>query len=112
MKKKKRVMKKMIVLASLAAALLVGNFANAQGRYNNNTQFNQKVKIHKGVQRGTLTRAEARQLQMQQARIAQMKRRAMADGFVSSRERMMIRRAEQEANFAIRMEKRDRDFRW
>lgn len=105
-------MKKVILLATLAGALLVGNFANAQGRYNNNKQFNQKVQIHKGVQRGTLTRAEARQLKMQQAQIAQLKRRAMADGFVTARERMMIRRAEQQASFAIRSQKRDNDFRW
>lgn len=105
-------MKKIIFLATIAGALMFGTTVNAQGRYNNHKQTNQKVRIHKGVRQGSLTPGEARQLKMQQARIAQMKRRAMADGFVSARERQMIRRAEQQASFAIRRQKHDRDFRW
>jgi hypothetical protein len=105
-------MKKLIFLASLVGALMVGDFANAQGRYNNNRQYNQHGRIQQGVRHGSITRAEAMQLRRQQAKIAQMKRMAMADGFVSARERMMIRRAEQQASFAIRSQRNDRDFRW
>ncbi|HRO43319.1 MAG TPA: hypothetical protein PL009_10840 [Flavipsychrobacter sp.] len=102
-------MKKLIFLASFACTLMITEIASAQGRFNNR---NQQTRINQGVRHGQLTKNEARQLQMQQQRINSLKRMAMADGRVTPRERMMIRRAEQKANVAIRYQKNDRNYRW
>jgi hypothetical protein len=102
-------MKKLIFLASFVSVLFVADFAQAQGRFNNN---NQQVRIQQGVRHGQLTRPETRQLMAQQQRINAMKRMAMADGRVTARERMMIRKAEQRANISIYNQKNDRQYRW
>lgn len=102
-------MKKLIFAASLVSTLMITEFAQAQTRLNSR---NQHKRIEQGVRTGKLTPIEARQLKVQQQRIALLKRRAMADGFISARERMMIRNAEKNANVAIFNQKHDRDFRW
>jgi len=100
-------MKKLMILATIVSAFFVADVANAQSR-----SRNQQARIQQGVRHGQLTPQETRQLRMQQQRIADMKRMAMADGRVTARERAMIRRAEQQASVAIRYQKKDRDFRW
>jgi hypothetical protein len=102
-------MKKVIFAASLVGTLMITEFAQAQARFNSR---NQHQRIEQGVRSGRLTPMEARQLKIQQQRIALLKRRAMAHGFISPRERMMSRNAEKNANVAIYTQKHDRDFRW
>lgn len=102
-------MKKLIFAAAFVSALIVTDMANAQGHATNR---NQKVRIEQGVRHGQLTRNEARQLKIKQQKINAMKRMAMADGVITKRERMMIRKAEQQVNVAIYNQKHDRDFRW
>jgi uncharacterized membrane protein YebE (DUF533 family) len=107
--KKTDYMKKVIFVAALMSAFLVTEVASAQGRINNR---NQKVRIEQGVHKGQLTRNEARQLRAKQQRIQAMKRMAKADGVITARERMMIRRAEQSNSVAIYNQKHDRNYRW
>ena len=102
-------MKKMIVAAVFASFLMIPEFAAAQGRFHNS---NQRVRIQNGVRQGQLTRLEGKHVVAQQHRIKSMKRMAMADGIVTARERLMIRKAEQRASLAIRQQKYDRNYRW
>jgi uncharacterized membrane protein YebE (DUF533 family) len=107
--KKTDYMKKVIFVAALMSAFLVTEVASAQGRLNNR---NQKVRIEQGVHKGQLTRNEARQLRAKQQRIQAMKRMAKADGVITARERIMIRRAEQNNSVAIYNQKHDKNYRW
>lgn len=102
-------MKKLVFFASLVSLLMVGTYAEAQSRYNNPKQ---QVRIQNGVRHGQLTKHEAHQLRSQQRQIKTMKRMAMADGIVTPRERMMIRKAERRANVNIYHQKHDRQVRW
>ena len=105
-------MKKLIFTASFVSALLVAGFADAQGRFDNNRGMNQNYRIQKGVRHGQITGFEARQLRIQQEKVARLKRMAMRDGIITPRERMMIRQAEKEMSYAIHQQRNDRDFRW
>ncbi len=87
------------------------------GRGNNRTlgidrrQSHQNTWISWGRRTGSLTGEEARALRAQQQHIAEMERRAKADGHVTRNERIGIRQAQREAAHDIRREMRDRDRR-
>ncbi len=103
-------MKKIIMGAVLFLSLAFATTSTeAQGRY---TKQNQKQRIHEGVRHGKLTRSEARNLRMEQARITKMKRMAWADGRLSPKERIMIANAERRANRNIYLQKHDRQTRF
>lgn len=105
-------MKKMIVSTLVFIALVfTGSQADAQKRYNAGP-YKAQQKINQGVVHGKLTRTEAHNLRQQQARISQMKRMAMADGYISPKERMMIAKAERKANRTIYYQKHDRQNRF
>lgn len=76
--------------------LVVGQDAMAQSA--TKKQVHQHVRINQGVRNGSLTHREAKQLKIQQAHIAGMKRMAMADGRITPKERMVINRAQARAN--------------
>lgn len=75
-------------------------------------QSNQQKRISEGFKTGQLTRAEYIRLQAEQARIAEMKSNALADGVIDSGERDRIVRAQQEAGRHIYIEKHDSETRW
>lgn len=103
-------MKQVIFAAFLGMAMFFGLNADAQTRINN-TQYNQQQRIKHGIKSGQLTRHEARQLRMQQAKVRHYKRMAMADGRVTPRERHLIRHTQKMANRNIyykKHNKRDR----
>ena len=103
-------MKKIIAGALIFASMVLGAAqADAQSRYHSN---NAQQKIQRGVVHGKLTRTEARNLRLQQARIVQMKRMAMADGYISPKEKIMIAKAERRANRTIYIQKHDRQNRF
>jgi hypothetical protein len=105
-------MKKMIFVATFSAGILMAGLSNAQSRFDGDRQFNERARIHQGIQKGQLTRQESKHLNRQQMRIAMLKRRAMADGIITRRERREIRHAEQFASVSIYNERHDRDYRW
>ena len=103
-------MKKIIMGAMIFISIAFSStLTYAQGRYN---QQNQKQRIQQGVSHGKLTRAEARNLRMEQARINSMKRMAMSDGYISPKEKVMIATAERRANRSIYYQKHDRQNRF
>jgi hypothetical protein len=69
----------------------------------------QELKIERNHRTGNLTRQEYEQLKAEQARIAELERRAKADGNVTREERLAIRSALQNADRNIYAESTDRD---
>lgn len=71
-------------------------------------QANQQRRIDQGVQSGSLTPAEAAQLERGQDRVQAMENRAKADGVVTPRERQRIRQAQDAQNRQIEKKKHNR----
>jgi CRISPR/Cas system-associated endoribonuclease Cas2 len=102
----KKIMMGFLMFISMAFA---STSTNAQSRF---SQQNQKQHIQQGVVHGRLTKNEARQLRMEQARISSMKKMAMSDGYISPKEKVMIATAERRANRNIYYQKHDRQQRF
>src|ERR1044071_6574587 len=80
-----------LMLAAFAAAS-IASVASAATPGIDARQANQNARIERGVKNGQLTRGEARRLRGGQRRFHRLKRRSMADGRVTPRERMRINR--------------------
>ena len=61
-------------------------------------QRHQKSRIAEGIISGKLTRSEARKLRIEQNHIRKMEEIAKADGVITRRERILIRREQRRAN--------------
>jgi hypothetical protein len=72
-------------------------------------QAEQSRDINRGIRNGSLTQREADSLRAEQARIAEMERRAKADGVVTGEERQRIRSAQRAADAHIYEETHDRE---
>ena len=83
-------MKKTLLL--IASLVSIPAFAGTPGI--NQHQANQQRRIDQGVASGQLTGNEAARLQDGQARVANMKTNAKADGVVTGKERAQIRKAQ------------------
>jgi len=107
-----------IVLASLTALTLSAAVSTGASAYDqiDARQAVQAARIQQGIRSGEINRFEAMRLRAEQARIAQMERRAEADGRVDRYEAAQIRRAQNEASRHIYQESHDsqkrRWFRW
>ena len=115
-------------LATLAAGLLIVSAtavsANDGHRWNgwgggwnsgnrvDNRQHNQADRIENGRRDGSLTTQEYWHLKQEQARIAEMERRAKADGHVSREERRRLEQAQDAASRHIYQERHDGQRRW
>jgi hypothetical protein len=73
------------------------------------TQSYQSSEIEAGRRRGLITDSEAKSLKAEQDRIAELERRAKADGSVSREERHQIRSAQRDAERHIREETFDHE---
>ncbi|MEL6987102.1 MAG: hypothetical protein AAGK97_04660 [Bacteroidota bacterium] len=76
------------------------------------TQVNQQKKIKHGVKNGELTKREVVKLEAQQKHIQNTKQAAKADGVVTKKERVVIRKKQSNANANIYRKKhnqRDRN---
>lgn len=93
-----------LLLATLTTA---GAYDNGPSRIDR-TQAWQRYEIEQARRSGQLTRREYGALQAEQARIAEMERRAKADGYVSPHERRDIREAQRQAETHIYTESHDR----
>ncbi len=94
-------MKKIIFAAAVLSIMLVGQTAGAAPRDGHYHQYNQHRRIQQGVRSGQLTRPEAVHLRIQQAKIRNYKKMAMADGRVTPAERRLIHREQAKANYNI-----------
>lgn len=107
-------------IALIALATLVGSTSLVSahdpyrpGGYNiDRRQAIQDHRIEQGRRTGELTRLEAWRLRQEQARIAEMERRAKADGVVTYRERQVIKRAQDDASRHIYQESHDGQKSW
>lgn len=105
-------MRQMIFAATLAGALLLGNFANAQPRgKHDHRKKSQQERIQDGVRNGSITRGEATRLQMQQAKLRGYRQMAKADGRVNRKERGLMRNEMQRANKNIYRARHNGQFR-
>ena len=96
-------------LAGLGLALAVtGAVQAADPRPIDRTQSWQQHQIEQNRRSGQLTLREQRELQAEQARIAEMERRALRDGHLSRREAAEIRDAQRHAQQHINAESQDR----
>ena len=75
-------------------------------------QQTQQRRLEAGFRSGQLTRGEYLRLQAEQARIAQVERRAERDGRIDPYERAWISRAQNEASRHIYVERHDGESRW
>ena len=103
-----------IVLASLTALTLSAAVSTGASAYDrvDARQAVQSSRIQQGIRSGEINRFEAMRLRAEQARIAQMERRAEADGRVDRHEAAQIRRAQNEASRHIYQESHDSQRRW
>ena len=107
-------------IALIALATLVGSTTLVSahdpyrpGGYNiDRRQAIQNHRIEHGRHSGELTRYEYYRLKQEQARIAEMERRAKADGHLSYSERQAIKRAQDDASRHIYRESHDGQKSW
>ena len=77
----------------------------------NKRQAIQKVRTIEGIRNGELTRAETRQLVMQQKKVDRLKRRARYDGRITRRERKQLHRAQLRSSRMIAFKKHNAERR-
>ena len=73
----------------------------------NRIEHREQARIHQGIRSGELTRAEARRLEAQQARIRVNERFARADGNLSLKEREKLHKELRHASRNIYRQKHD-----
>jgi hypothetical protein len=81
--------------------------ALAAGKSINKVEHREQQRISQGIRSGELTRAEARRLEAQQARIRVNERFARADGKVTPQERERLNRELHRASHDIYRQKHD-----
>jgi hypothetical protein len=97
-------------LAGLGLVLAITSAAEAvDPRSIDRTQAWQQHQIEQNRRNGQLTRREQADLLAEQARIAEMERRALRDGHLSRREAALIREAQRDAQRHIDAETHDRE---
>jgi hypothetical protein len=82
--------------------------AEGQGQVVENRQERQEKRIQKGMENGSLTEAEAKKLNAQQARIKRIEKRAQADGTVSVQEKKRLAHAQNNASRDIKRKKHNK----
>jgi hypothetical protein len=106
----------MLKIATLAAAALAATTLSAAAHESrkpiDRTLASQNHQIEDARLHGDLTRREYRALKAEQEQIAEMERRALADGHFSKREAREIKTAQKEAAQHIREESSDRQVSW
>ena len=106
----------MLKIATLATAAVIATataaFAHESIKPIDQTRTAQERQIEQGRYQGDLTRREYRSLTAEQDRIAEMERRALADGHLSKREVREIKSAQKEAAQHIKDERNDGQVSW
>ena len=106
----------MLKIATLATAAIVATTVSAAAhestRQIDNARAAQDRQIEQGRYQGDITRREYRALEAEQKRIAEMERRALADGHLNKREAREIKTAQNEAARHIKTERNDGQVSW
>ena len=105
---------KSITLAALTALCLMPVLATSASAHDeiDRRQAAQEQRIQDARRSGELTRREYRQLEDEQARIAEYERRAKADGHLSNSEKRNLREMQNEASRHIYQESHDGQRSW
>lgn len=103
---------KLTIIALMLAALPAVALAQSSGttstpRIDQRQETQQKL-IEQGVQSGQLTGKEAARLQKGQAKVQKMEDTAMKDGTMTNKERQRIERAQDQQDWKIYREKRNK----
>jgi hypothetical protein len=101
-----------LIAATLTAGTAVLAAAPASADEIDWRQHRQQQRIEQGVRSGEINRWEYRRLQGEQARIAELERRAARDGHIDRYEREQIRQAQNDASRNIYRQSHDTDSRW
>jgi len=80
-----------VFIATLIALVFLTSAESQAGRFERRDS-RQEDRIESGIERGEITRREARILRNEQEKICELRERAMRDGHLSERERMMLER--------------------
>jgi hypothetical protein len=107
-------MKKNSLVAGLLLAFMSitsAGFAQTQTPVVRERQENQQKRIGGGVKSGELTAQETARLEAREVKIQHDKKEAKADGVVTSKERVKLRREQNRASRAIHRQKHDAQIR-
>jgi hypothetical protein len=106
-------MKKFLLLSLMALLLGGATEATAQRRDRDWRGDNRsdRQRIRRGIQRGQITREEARQIRAREQQIRAERRGYRSDGVITRDERREIRRDEREQDRYVRSQRRDDDRR-
>ncbi len=91
-------MKNRIIITGMALFFSATVFAQTNTSGVNQHQKNQIKRIHNGVDNGSLTKGEAKQLYYQQKNIQQTKKNAKSDGIVTKKERAHLHAKQHKAS--------------
>jgi hypothetical protein len=100
-------MKQLIFAATLLGTMLFTQMAEARSRVTCNKQYTQHERIQQGIRSGQVTHREAMQLRMQQAKMRNYRKMAMADGRVNRDERALMHRQQMHNSHNIYDQKHD-----
>lgn len=100
-------MKQLIFAATLLGTMLFTQMAEARSHATCNRKHTQYNRIQQGVRSGQLTHREAMHLRMQQAKMRNYKKMAMADGRVTRDERALMHNQQRHNNHSIYNQKHD-----
>ena len=103
--------KKVLSVLLGAAVCATPAFAYDNHRSINDLEHREQLRIQQGIRNGTLTRAEARRLEAEQARIRINERFDRMNGSLSRRERERLNRELRHASRDIYHQKHDNQYR-
>jgi hypothetical protein len=103
---------KSLILPILAATSLVGTIAflnpsSASAGEIHDRQVNQQERIYKGLQQGTISQQEYKNLQAREAKIAAQRRAYLSDGNLSLKEAVRLTNAQNRTSSAIYRDRHD-----
>jgi hypothetical protein len=101
-------MNKSIIAAIVASSFALPGYTLAQSTPRiDNRQENQDERIDRGIQKGQLTKKEARRLDKGQEHVEDLEDKALQDGKVTKREKRRIENAQDKQSERIRKQRHD-----
>jgi hypothetical protein len=101
-------MNKSIIAAIVATSLALPGYALAQSTPRiDKRQESQDERIERGVEKGQLTKKEARRLEKGQEHVEDLEEKALQDGKVTKREKRRIEKAQDKQSERIQKQRHD-----
>ncbi len=96
-----------LAVTSLLSSFIILNPSSASAGTIRDRQVNQQQRIYKGVQQGTISQQELRNLEAREAKIAAQRRAYLSDGDLNRREKARLTNAQNRTSNAIYRDRRD-----